>query len=83
MDRLEVYQLLVKALVELFELDENSISMDSNFYDDLDIDSIDAVDLMVHLRDVFGQRVDPEVFKEIRTVSECVDALETLMQDSG
>ncbi len=83
MDRSEVYQLLVEALVELFELDKNSISMDSNFYDDLDIDSIDAVDLMVHLRDVSGQRVDPEVFKEIRTVSECVDALETLMQDSG
>ena len=62
-------------LAEMFELDKASLSAASNLYEDLDIDSIDAVDLAVNLKQLTGRRLQPEVFKEIRTIGDVVDAL--------
>ena len=42
--------MLVDMLHEMFELDKSKITLDANLYSDLDIDSIDAVDLAVKLR---------------------------------
>ena len=50
--------------------------------DDLDIDSIDAVDLIVQLRPLRGQALQPDVFKSVRTVQDVVDALHGLVQDA-
>jgi acyl carrier protein len=44
----------------------------------LDIDSIDAVDLIVRLREITGKRVPPEKFKEVRTVGDLIEVLENL-----
>ena len=48
-------------------------------YTDLDIDSIDAVDLAVKLKQLTGKRLEPEVFKTVRTVQDVVDALTGLL----
>ncbi len=48
--------------------------------EDLDIDSIDAVDLLVRLKPVVGRRLQPEAFKEVRTVQDVVDALHAVLQ---
>jgi len=79
--RAEIESTLVDILVEMFELDPVDIRTNSQLYDDLDIDSIDAVDLIVRLRDLTGRKVDPEDFKEIRTVNDVVDAIEALLRD--
>jgi acyl carrier protein len=52
----------------------------SHLYDDLGIDSIDAVDLIVRLKELTGKKVEPEEFKEIRTVTDVVDAIEGLLK---
>ena len=44
-------------------------------YEDLDVDSIDAVDLIVELRNITGKQIDPEVFKSVRTVDDVVNAV--------
>ena len=72
----EQLQAWVSALLaEMFELDPAALTPQSNLYSDLDIDSIDAVDLAVKLKQLTGKRLQPDVFKTIRTVSDVVDAL--------
>ena len=71
----ELQTWVIDLLAEMFELDKASLTAESNLYDDLDIDSIDAVDLAVKLKQLTGKRLAPEVFKTIRTIGDVVDAL--------
>jgi acyl carrier protein len=78
----EIYSRVVNILHEMFELDEARITPEANLYRDLDIDSIDAVDLAVKLKQMTGKRLEPEVFKSVRTVQDVVDALTGLLGKS-
>ena len=80
MTKENIYPMLVDMLHEMFELDKAKITLDANLYSDLDIDSIDAVDLAVKLKDLTGKRMQPEVFKSVRTVRDVVNALATLLE---
>jgi acyl carrier protein len=71
---------VVDILHEMFELDKSKITPDTNLYSELDIDSIDAVDLAVKLKNLTGKRLQPEVFKSVRTVQDVVDALTGLLE---
>lgn len=66
-------------LVNLFELPAADITLDAQLYDDLDIDSIDAVDLVVELKKMTGKKIKPEDFKNVRSVADVVDAVYELM----
>ena len=74
-----IYQRLEGILVELFEVDAEQISAESRLYEDLDIDSIDAVDMIVKLKQMTGRRIEPSQFKNVRTVQDVVDAVYVLM----
>jgi acyl carrier protein len=76
----EILQTIVNILQETFEIDASRVKLESRLYDDLDIDSIDAVDLIVQLKPLVGRRLQPEAFKTVRTVQDVVDALHDLMQ---
>lgn len=76
----EVFEHLRKTLVELFDVDAQSITPQARLYEDLDIDSIDAVDMVVELKRFTGRRIDPEDFKSVRTVQDVLDAVDRLMQ---
>ena len=76
----EIYSWVVNILHEMFELDKARITPEANLYSDLDIDSIDAVDLAVKLKQLTGKRLEPEVFKKVRTVQDVVDALSGLLE---
>jgi acyl carrier protein len=73
--RNEVYQKVSALLVDLFEVDGDSISEDSLLYEELDIDSIDAVDLVIELKTYTGKKIAPEDFKSVRTVGDIVNAV--------
>lgn len=77
----EMYAWLVDILHEMFELDKARITLDANLYTDLDIDSIDAVDIAVKLKQLTGKRLQPEVFKSVRTVRDVVNALAGLRRE--
>jgi acyl carrier protein len=77
----EIYPWVVAVLHEMFELDTSKITPEANLYTDLDIDSIDAVDLAVKLKQLTGKRLQPEVFKSVRTVQDVVNALEALLAE--
>lgn len=72
MTREEIYTAIVEILADSFELDAAAITPESTLYEELDLDSIDAVDIFVQMRDITGRRPDPEKAKEIRTVDELV-----------
>jgi len=73
MDKEEIYNTLKNVIIDLFEIDAEEITPQSSLYDDLDLDSIDAVDLAVKITEITGKRVNPEDFKKVRTVQDLVD----------
>ena len=80
-DRDEVERLLNKALVELFEIDSARIVPTANIYEDLDIDSIDAIDLIDHIKRETGHKLVAEDFRAVRTVGDIVDAVMKKIQE--
>lgn len=76
----EVFDHLRKTLVELFDVDADSVTPEARLYEDLDIDSIDAVDMVVELKRFTGRRIDPDDFKAVRTIQDVLDAVDRLMQ---
>ncbi|MDD2759404.1 MAG: acyl carrier protein [Methylomonas sp.] len=71
----EVFTTLRQIMAEMFELAPEDIVLEANLGRDLDIDSIDAVDLMVRLREITGKRINPDDFKNARTVQDVVDTV--------
>jgi len=74
----QVYERLKRILMDAFEIDEGRISMQSTLFQDLDLDSIDGVDLAIKLQELTGKRIKPEEFKTVRTVSDVVVAVQRL-----
>ena len=81
--REDVFNTLREALIELFELSPESITGDANLYEDLEIDSIDAVDLIDHIKRQTGKKLAAEDFKSVRTVDDVVDAVFRLTQQDA
>lgn len=76
-------ELLAKCtaiLHESFDVPLAQVTPGARLKEDLDIDSIDAVDLLVRLKPVVGRRLQPEAFKEVRTVQDVVEALHAVLQ---
>ncbi len=69
-------------LHETFEIDGARVVPEARLNEDLDIDSIDAVDLIVKLKPLVGKRLRPEVFKSVRTVGDVVEALHALVGET-
>lgn len=76
----EIYDVLHGILENEFEIDAEDISLEANLYEDLDLDSIDAVDLVVKLREITGEKIEPDAFKQVRTVQDVVSEIEKLVK---
>ena len=77
----EIQKTITDILVTDFECDRSKLTPDVNLFTDLDLDSIDAVDLVVRLQKLTQKRVNPEDFKKIRTFGEVVDIVEKLVNE--
>lgn len=80
-DQQTIYQEVSALLVKLFEIDPQDIKPEARLYEDLELDSIDAVDMIVHLQKKTGKKIKPEEFKAVRTVQDVVEAVERLLQE--
>ncbi|BCA31201.1 MULTISPECIES: acyl carrier protein [Pseudomonadaceae] len=78
-NRDEIFATLRDALVELFELEPERVTLEANLYEDLEIDSIDAVDLIDHIKRQTGRKIAAEEFKAVRTVGDVVEAVHRLV----
>lgn len=77
----DIFQDVVRELHALFDIAENDITPEARLYEDLDLDSIDAVDLVVRLQEITRKRIQPDQFKSVRTVNDVVDAVAELVGD--
>ncbi len=83
MNKDEIYQEVASLLTSLFEIEAEAIRPDARLYEDLELDSIDAVDMVVHLQKRTGRKIKPETFRSVRTVQDVVDAVEHLMREGA
>jgi acyl carrier protein len=79
MTRDEILTHVRNVLLELFEIDPARVTEDANLYADLEIDSIDAVDLLDRVRRLTGKKVSGEEFRTVRTVGDLVAVIERLV----
>ena len=75
----QLYQRIVAILRDTFGIEAERVSLQSRLGDDLDIDSIDAVDLLVQLKPLIGSALRPEAFTAVRTVADVVDVVHGMM----
>lgn len=73
-----IFKEVADLLVKLFEISPEKITPQARLYEDLELDSIDAVDMVVHLQKRTGRKIQPEMFKAVRTVQDVVDAVQAL-----
>lgn len=78
--REEVLEQITAALVELFEIEPDRITPEAKLNEDLEIDSIDAVDLIDRLRRQTGRKISADDFRTVRTVGDLVNAVHALVQ---
>lgn len=83
MTKTELFDRIVAILHESFEIDPSRIQPETRLYEDLDIDSIDAVDLIVQLKPLLGRSLQPDAFKSVRTVQDIIDVLHGLLRDQA
>ncbi|QKG29157.1 acyl carrier protein [Campylobacter sp. RM16187] len=75
MTRDEIFKILKDALTELFEIEEDRIKPETLIYEDLQIDSIDAIDMIDYIKRKTGYRLMPEDFKSVKTLDDIVKAV--------
>lgn len=71
----EILERIEQVLMEEFEIEADAVSLEASLYEDLDIDSIDAVDLIVRLKELSGERIPPDQFKNVRTIGDIVEVV--------
>ena len=75
----EIQKTVSDILVADFECDRSKLTPDVNLFTDLDLDSIDAVDLVVRLQQETNKKVNPDDFRQIRTLRDVVQAVSKLV----
>ncbi|GHV95872.1 acyl carrier protein [Spirochaetia bacterium] len=80
MTRDDIFARLKDILASEFEIDSDVIKPEAKLYEELDLDSIDAVDLIVKMKEHIPGKIDPALFKTARTVQDVVELLYPLVQ---
>ena len=76
----QIFEELKNILIEELEIAEQNIKQEANLFEDLDLDSIDAVDIAVRMQKFTNKKLSPAEFKQIKTVNDIVEAVYGLLQ---
>jgi acyl carrier protein len=69
----EIFQKLKGIVVEQLGVDEDDVTMEASFVEDLNADSLDLVELIMSLEEEFGIEISDEDAEQISTVTDAVD----------
>ena len=78
-----VIETVNRILIEEFELDAKAVRPEANLFEELELDSLDAVDLVAALEDAFGGRVNEDEARQVRTVSDIYGLVERTIAAAG
>ncbi|MCL2530230.1 MAG: acyl carrier protein [Coriobacteriia bacterium] len=70
--------IVTRALVDGLSVDEEAVKLEAHINNDLGADSLDAVELIMSLEEEFGIEIEPARAKEIQTVKDLVDLVDSL-----
>jgi acyl carrier protein len=73
---------VINVIHELFDHPKEQLTGETRLFDDLDIDSIDAVDMVVKLKELTGKKIAPSDFKDVRTIEDVVNAVSKLLNEN-
>ena len=76
----QIFEELKNILIEELEITEQDIKPEANLFEDLGLDSIDAVDIAVRMQKFTNKKLSPAEFKQIKTVNDIVEAVYGLLQ---
>ncbi|TXG93241.1 MAG: acyl carrier protein [Rhodocyclaceae bacterium] len=79
MDTNEILERLRKILSDAFEIEPERVQLETHLFTELDLDSIDAVDLAIKVQEMTGKRIKPEEFKTVRTVQDVIQTIQKLL----
>ena len=79
MNRGEIFTEVKTRISSMFDVDAASIREDSLLREDLDLDSIDAIDLAVKIQELTGARVEEAHLRSVRTVGDVVDLIDRML----
>ena len=74
----QVLEKLRAWMEDLFEINPEDVQLDANLATDLDVDSIDAIDLVVKIKELTGKQVNPADFQNVRTVQDVVTVIQNM-----
>ena len=74
--REDIYQWVADILIQEFQIARSDLSLSAHLIDDLDLDSIDAIDLSVRLEEKTGLAFKEQDLKSIRTIEDVVDFID-------
>ena len=75
--REEVFERVKEVLAEQLGVEENEITEEASFTEDLDADSLDLVEMIMELEDQFGIKISDDDAQKIQTVGQAVDYVST------
>lgn len=73
-----ILERLNELLVDQFEVNSDDLHPNALLYEDLGIDSIDAVDLIIQLKEMTGTRIPPEQFKNVKTLNDVAEVIQSI-----
>lgn len=79
MSRDEIYQRIRSTLIESFEIPSERVTLSAQLMEDLELDSIDAIDMAVHIQEMTNVRVDEQELRKLRTVGDTVELVVALL----
>ena len=80
MTKEDVFLKFQEILTEEFEIDKEAITPNAKLYEDLELDSIDLIDLMVKMKEYMSGKIEPEPFKKAVTIQDVIDILYPLVK---
>jgi acyl carrier protein len=77
----EILQHLYKTLSEMFDLEEAQLNPQAKLEEDLDLDSIDSIELLIELNEFVGRDVDANEFDDVVTIDDMVSIIMKIEQE--
>jgi acyl carrier protein len=75
MSEQEIFDKIKEVLIEEFEVEEKIITKEASFYEDMGLDSLDAIDLVVSLNNIYNIEVDNRDVEEIRNIQQLIEVV--------